>query len=492
MSILIPEETPFFSPVYIPDLPSLSLSEDEKSLISRLQMMAWRQRALMELTDAYYRGEQIITNLRIAIPAELEFLRTIVGWPKVAVDPLVERMSIDGFRLPGATDVDDALQDVWLLNHMDAEQALLFVDAFAMGRGWILGGSPVERGDVPVMCVESPLNIAALWDSRTRKPKSLLQSYWLDSRRHAALYMPDQTVQVAEDDNAVWQIVDRDEHGLGMIPATRLANAARTNNRDGASEITPSVRSLTDQACRAMVQMAIAGEFYSVPQKIILGATEQSFQAADGTPKTAWQTYISSILGLERDENGNLPTVQQMKAYDPSVYSKQVETLAGQVGGEIGANPQELGLYTQGNPVSADAQDLVDGRRNRKARHKQKLFAASLIDSMQIQVRLMNGGVLPEQYRRMAVDWMDPADINLAGMTDAMQKQEAMGAIPGSSDVVLRKLGWNAVERKQLAQDRDDAQALELELANSMAVKAARAAKQVAGDLAPDPVVPAV
>lgn len=489
---MIPEETPSFSPVYIPDLPSLHLSDDERALISKLQMMAWRQRAIMELTDAYYRGEQIITNLRIAIPPELEFLRVIVGWAAMAVDPLVERLSVDGFRLPNATDVDQDMQDVWLLNGMDAKQSLAFTDAFSMGRAWLLGGSPTEAGGVPVMSVESPLNIAATWDAWTAKPKELLQSFWLDNRRHAALYLPNQTVQLAEDDNAVWQLVDRDVHNLGLIPAVRVANAPRSNQPDGASEINPMVRSMIDQACRTLVQLAVAGEFYSVPQRLILGASESDFVAPDGTPKTAWQTYITSVLALERDENGDLPTVTQMKVYDPSVHWKTIEGLAGQVAGLIRANPQEMGLYTQGNPVSSDAQQIVDARRVRWARHKQRLFSASVVESMQISVRLMNEGALPDPYRRMAVDWTDPADLNLAAITDAMAKQEAMGAIPGASDVVQRKLGWNAVERKQLAQDLDEAQQLELELANSMAVKAARAAKQVAGDLAPDPVVPAV
>jgi hypothetical protein len=48
-------------------------------------------------------------------PAELEFLRDVVGWPALAVDPYVERHALDGFRLPNATDADPYLGSLWSL-----------------------------------------------------------------------------------------------------------------------------------------------------------------------------------------------------------------------------------------------------------------------------------------------------------------------------------------------------------------------------------------
>jgi hypothetical protein len=482
---MIPDPSPYFSPVYIPSLSSLSLSEDERQLIGLLQLRAWRQRALMQLTDAYYRGEQVITNLQIAIPPELALLRTLVGWPRIAVDPLVERMVADGFRLPGATDSDTDLEAVWLANDMDAEQTPLFTDAFAMGRGWILLGSPQESGYPAEMCVESPLNIAAQWDVRSRKPKALLQSYWLNDRRHAALYTPEQTIHVDEDDNGQWQLTDRDVHNFGIVPAVRVANAPRSNFRDGASEITAEVMSITDAACRTLLGLEVAREFYSVPQKIILGATEDDFKGADGTTKSAWQAYITRILALERDDEGNLPEIKQFTPYDPAVFTKLIEMYASQMGGILGAPAQELGIYTQGNPVSADAQQVAESRRDRKARHKQRLFAPALVEAMQIAVRFDNNGVLPDKYQRLAVDWTDPAMFNLAAVSDGLYKQVAAGAIPPTSDVTLKRLGYSVVERAQLEQDRakDKAEQLLAEVATSVEGKQARAAKGLNVDI---------
>jgi hypothetical protein len=173
-------------------------------------------------------------------------------------------------------------------------------------------------------------------------------------RRHAALYLPDQTIHVAENDEGA---VGTDRPGQAQLrdgAVIRQANRPRAADRDGSSEITPELMSLTDQGCRTMLNLSVAGEFYSVPQKLILGASESDFVGTDGEQKTAWQTYISHILALQRDEEGQLPEVKQFQAYDPSVFTKVIEMFASQAAGIVAATPQDLGLYTQGNPTSSD------------------------------------------------------------------------------------------------------------------------------------------
>lgn len=480
-----PIRQPYFSPVFIPTLPDLSLSESERATISKLQMRGWRDRYRLELTDSYYRGMQVITNLNIAIPPELTSLRTIVGWPKIAVDPFVERLSCEGFRLHGATDTDQDLEDLWLANGMDAEQSLVYTDALVMGRGWTTVGSPQNPGDAPIISVESPLNMTVAWDVRSQLPKEALQSYWLDGRRHAVLFLLGQTIYLGEDDDGVWQLTNRDKHGFPFIPIQRMANQPRTHQRDGVSEISPELMSITDAACRRILGLEVASEFYSVPQKLILGATESDFVDGAGVQKSAWSTYISRILALERDEDGNVPEVKQFTPYDPSVFTKVVEMYASQAAGIMGANPQDLGLYTQGNPVSADAYNVTEARRDRRAVMKQRLFGVPLVRTMQMAMRFQNRGALPADFERMACDWMSPQLVNFVAMADGLTKLSGAGAIPASSDVTLKRAGFSAVERAQLEQDRKlDLGAQELaELASSLQAKQARADVTVATDI---------
>ena len=442
------------SSAVIPDLPALSLSEADAAQIRRLASRALSERSGLLPTQVSSLAQQQNTNLKIRLPAALALnLPTLVGWAAIAVDPYVEGLSVEVFREPGETDVNQDLADLWDGNGLAAEQSLAFTDTLSMSRSYWTVGSGPEKGDLPRICVESPLNITVGWDMTGRRPMSALQSYTVDSRQHAALYTPEQTIHVAVNDKWQWEITSRDKHGFGYVPVVRMANNPLTTARDGRSEITPALMSIIDSACRRLLGLEVASELYSVPQKLILGATESDFQDAAGATKSAWTTYVTSLLALERDEDGNVPEVHQFQVYDPAVFTKVIEMYASQAAGILAAVPQDLGLYTDGNPTSADSWDAMETRRNRKAIRKQAIFGTALVEVMQLAQRFVTGGPLPEQFRRMAVDWMPPSMPSLAQTADPVTKLIAAGALPARSDVTLKRAGFSAVERAQIEQD---------------------------------------
>jgi len=456
---------PAFSPVSIPTLPLLALSDDEKRIIARLGVSSTQDRVNMELTNAYFMGAQVIDNLEIAIPKELALkLRTLVGWPRGAVDPYVERLAIEGFRLPGATDVDPDLADVWAESGLDAEQSLAFTDALALGRAWWMVGSAEEPGDAPRITVESPLNVAARWDLSGRRVEAAMHSYAEGVEHRASLMLPDQTINLGRDDRGQWAVISRDRHGFGYVPMVRMPNNPRTDNRNGYSEITPELQSIVDGACRTLLGLEVARELYSVPQKLLLGASESDFQNPNGQVRKAWDTYINHILALERDDDGNLPEVKQMVAYDPSTFTKLIEMYASQAAGILASPPQDLGLYTQGNPTSPETYDATETRRNRRTIRKQAQFGVSIVEVMQLAMRFQNNGALPAKFKRMSADWqsvfMPPP---MTG--DTIQKMVQADVLPPHSDVTLKHLGINPTERAQLELDRT-AQAGQVALAD--------------------------
>ncbi|QSR25528.1 phage capsid protein [Nocardioides aromaticivorans] len=464
--------SPSFSSAVTPNLPSLGLSEDERQAISLLRQQYNRLAPSMRLSDLYYRGAQAIKNLRIAVPKELEgHLCTLVGWAAMAVDPYVERLNADAFRQVGATDGDEYLMAMMEANNFASEQSLGYTDALSMGPSYWVVGSPESPGDAPILTVESPLNTAVLWDLRGTSPRAMMQEYWgEDGRRRGALLVPRKTVHLGQNDKGEWEVSGRDDHGFDFVPVVRMANRARTNNRSGSSEITPALQSIIDEACRTLLALAVARELYSVPQKAILGASEDAFKKADGTAASVMETYITKVLGLERDENGELPQLHQFQAYDPSVFTKILDWFASSASGIVAATPQDLGLYTQGNPASAEAGLIADDRRNRRARRMQREFTGPLVDVAKMMVRFDNKGRLPADYERLAVDWA-PVEMQAPGLlSDAVTKEISAGAVPATSDVTLKRLGYNAVDRARLEQDRvaDDARNMAQALAQGL------------------------
>jgi hypothetical protein len=454
----------------VPTLPALSLTEDEQRLANALATRLFQQRPYLELRGLYYDGLQKMQDLGISIPPSLSGLRTVMGWPQIGVDALDERCLVESFRYPGQTDADTDLLDLWLANQMSLESSLAHLDALVYGRSYIVVGAG-ESEAMPLMTVESPLNMTALWDAQTRSIRSAIQVYLntdvssdLYAREVSALYLPGKTIHMAREvskdgvPTGKWEVTNQDEHGFDDPPVVRMANRQRTANREGASEITAAWMNLTDSGCRTLLGMEVGREFHAAPRRYVLGASEENFRKPDGTPISAWDTYVGKIWGLERDEEGNLPQVGQFAPSDPSVYTKLLDSYRADAASVMGVPPHYLGITSEGNPASADAIRASEARLVKRAERAHLAFGAAWTEAMKIALTIRDGQA-PDDAHRIECDWIDPATPTPGATTDALQKQIAAGMVPPTSDVVLRKAGYTALQRAQLAQDRTDYEA---------------------------------
>jgi hypothetical protein len=471
-----------------PSIPELS--DDEQRLVTGLSTKLTYLSTPMLIHNAYYNGTQRLQDLGISVPPQLSGIRTVVDWPRRCIDPLLRRSIPDGFRLPGATDVDDELWTHWQANDLDAEMPLAFLDALIFGRAYAIVGSPDEPGDSPLITVESPLNMTMTWDPRTRKPTAAYQAYEVEGVFRAVLYLPNQTISMSREfpNGTGWSVDDRDVHNFGEVPVVRFVNRARTADREGRSEITQAVMSTTDSACRSLLGMEIAREFYSIPHRYIMGAQESDFVDASGNAKTAMQMTMSKFLAFERDEEGNVPTVGQFTAFDPSVFTKIIDSHAQQMASATGYPPSYFGLTTTANPASADAIRLAENGLVERAKEVQNQFSGPLETVMRLAWRFANNGQkVPAEMQLLETDWIDPKTPTPAATTDAIYKQITAGAIPATSDVTLKALGWSGVERARLEVDRkvDAGASVLAELATSLQAKEARVDMTVARDINP-------
>ena len=473
----------------LPGATVTGLSDGEQALVNGLAAKLTFLSPTMMVRNAYYEGTQRLRDLGVSIPPQLAGVRTVVDWPRICVDPLIMRCILDGFRLPTATDVDSELAEHWAANDMEAEAPLAFLDALVYGRGYVIVGSPDSPGDSPVVTVESPLNCTLTWDPRTRRTTAAYQAFEAEGVYRAVLYLPDQTISMSrESTGGGWVIDDRDEHNFGEVPVVRLANRMRAADREGRSEITPAVMNTTDSACRSLLGMEIAREFYSVPHRYLLGATESDFQDASGNAKSALDMVMSKFLAFERDEDGQAPTVGQFQAFDPSVFTKILDSHAQLMASYTGFPPSYFGQTTTANPASADAIRVTENGIDRRGEQVQRQFSDPLRRVAGLIWRFANGGaVLPVDLKRLQVDWADAATPTPAATSDAMFKQVQMGAVPATSDVTLKRLGYSGVERARLAADRalDAGASVLAELATSLQAKEARADVTVARDINP-------
>ena len=443
--------------VTVPELPLLGLSDDESTLIDmhRAELMA--ARFPLELRDCYYNGEQVIRDLKISIPPQLQGLHTVIGWPQIGVDALEQRLDIEAWRYAGAPEASDELEEIIEANGLLNESQLAHLDSFIYGRSYAAGGSSEDPEAPPVITIESPMDMTLDYDARLRAARSALRLYKVGDAQAAVLYLPNQTVHVQQSDSGGWEVTDRDMHDLGMVPVVRFANRPRAAERVGKSEINSAVMGITDAACRTLLGMEVAREFYGAPQRYILGASESAFQDAEGNAKNAWETYIGRVLALERDEDGEIPQVGTFAAYDPSAYTKIVDLYARIMATQLGLPPHYLG-YTTDNPASADAIRSTEAQLVKRAERKQASLGGPWSQVMRLALLIWHGEV-PDRARRIETVWRNPATPTMAAQTDATVKLVSAGIIPPESEVALEMVGLTEAQRQRVRADRRRVQA---------------------------------
>ncbi|HUR05405.1 MAG TPA: phage portal protein [Nonomuraea sp.] len=445
--------------VSIPELPLLTLSDDELSLVNLLRADMLRDRWELKLRDAYFNGEQLVRDLGISIPPQLRGLHTVIGWPRVGVESLEERLDLEAFRWADGSDSSE-LTEIADSNDLFDESSLAHLDALVYGREYLAVGSGDCDSDCPpLISAESPLDMTLMWDARLRMGTAALRECAADTyiesgpeERMLVLYLPDQTVMCLPSESGGWEVVDRDIHKLGVVPVIRMANRQRTADRVGKSEITPEVMSITDAACRRLMGMEVAAEFFGAPQRYILGASESAFQDAEGNALDAWQTYIGRMLGLERDENGDIPTVGQFPAHDPSGMTKIIDLYARIMSSQFGLPPHMLG-YTTDNPASADAIRSTEAKLVKRSERRIRRFGAAWQDAMRLALWVRDGEP-PDKTRRIETVWRNPATPTVAAQVDATVKLVQAGVLPADSDVTLEMAGFTEGQRQRIAADR--------------------------------------
>jgi hypothetical protein len=240
--------------------------------------------------------------------------------------------------------------------------------------------------------------------------------------------------------------------------------------------------SITDAACRTMLGLAVAGEFYSAPQRYVLGADESFFLNPDGTQKSGWETYLGRVLGVTAsDDSTTTPTVGTFQAYDPSVFTKVIDNYAQRMSALTGLPPHVLGFATT-NPTSADAIRSAEMELTRRADHKTVAFGKSWRNVMSLAL-LVRDGKLPD--KPISPLWSSTATPTIAATTDAIFKQITAGYLPPTSDVVGEVLGYTAEQRERIEADRitDAGQSFLNALAHSIGAKDARVDQGLARDI---------
>ena len=448
------------SPIAL-SLPTLALSESEQQILGKLQVQLARYKPENQLKADYYDAKAQMADLRIAIPPTLSGMEVAVGWPAAAVDCVEERLDFEAW-LPGTNvEGDDpfGLQEVYMSNDLDTESQKAHLDGLIHGVGFVAVTTGFEGEADPLITIESPLNATAIWDPRTRRATSAyLQRLDVDGRvASACLLLPEQTLwmecQTNQDGSIIpgsWKIIERDFHNLGRVAIAQFVNRPRSATGSGHSEITETVRRLTQSGLRTIAAAEVSREYFAAPQRYVLGAKESFFTDAEGSPIPAWKSYMGRMLALERDEYGDLPDVKEFRGAGLETFFTMLKSLAQLLSGEAGIPQNYLGFSTD-NPPSAEAINAMEARLVKRAERRQKYFGRGWAEVARLAIMVRDGkSTLSNDELAIRPKWRPAHTPTTAAAADAIQKLVSSGVLPAQSRVTWDRLDIPRADQQQI------------------------------------------
>ena len=321
-----------------------------------------RKRPRVRTRYDFYEMKNRVFDFGISTPPELRHWMGTLGWCAKAVDSLADRLLFREF--------DD---DIYGMNQIfEQNQKDIFVDAAILGA--LISSCDfvyitADEDGFPRFKVIDGAHATGEIDPVTNMLKegyAVLEWNEYDNPILEAYLLPGIT-QIFERG----KLVEKIETGIDwplLVPIINRPDAVRPF---GHSRISRACMSHVAAAVRTAKRSEIASEFYSFPQRYILGMEE----GAERLDK--WRATMSSLLRIDKDSDGDHPVVGQFNQQSMTPHTDQLRMFAGLFAGETGLTLDDLG-FPSVNPSSAEAIKSSHETLRLTARKAQRDFSVGL------------------------------------------------------------------------------------------------------------------
>jgi len=326
------------------------------------------KRGRVKLRYKYYDMKHWAYDPGITIPSALkEQYKATLGWCGKAVDGLADRLVFRGF----SPDNDNFnLNQIYQMNNADVlfDSAILgalisscdFIyistDESGYPRLQVISGGDATGVMDPITMMLNEGYAVLERDSETERPT--LEAYFIAGR---TTYIQGRTI---------WSVTNEAPYAL-MVPIVYRPDASRPF---GHSRISRACMYLQEYAKRVLERSEISAEFYSWPQRYVVGM-DPAAEHMD-----AYKAAMSMMLQFDKDEDGESPSLGQFAQQSMSPYTEQLRTAASAFAGETGLTLDDLGFVSD-NPSSAEAIKASHENLRLAARKAQRTFGTGFLNA---------------------------------------------------------------------------------------------------------------
>lgn len=323
-----------------------------------------RRRASVQKRYRYYEMHNAIVDNSMMIPEGFRWLKPVLGWCAKAVDSLADRIVFDTFDNDNfdvneifSLNSRDIFFDSAILSALISSCCFAYVSAGTDGypRLQVLDGGNATGIIDPITNLLTE-GYAAL--ERDDNGRPILEAYF--TCEQTVFYRPGAEPEY-HPNPAPYAL---------LVPIINRPDAVRPF---GHSRISRACMEYVQGALRTLRRSEISAEFYSFPQKYVLGLSPEAERM------NKWQATYSSFLQFDKDEDGDHPVIGQFQQQSMTPYMEQLKSLASLFAGETGLTLDDLGFVTS-NPSSEEAIKASHENLRLTARKAQRTFGSGFLN----------------------------------------------------------------------------------------------------------------
>lgn len=335
----------------------------------RTKLEARRDRVLTRYK--YYEMKNAKPDPSPIIPESMKMnYLSVLGWCGKAVDALADRLAFREFK-----DDDFELNEIFRMNNPDVFFDSAILSALISSCCFVYI-SPDETG-YPRLQVIDGSNATGIIDPITGLLKEGYAVLERDSNGNVLLeayFVAGRTDYYPKKSNTVVPVepysVKNSAPAPLLVPVIYKPDAKRPF---GHSRISRACMNVMDKARNTITRTEVSSEFYSFPQRYVLGTS------SDAEPLDKWKSTIATLMEITKDEDGDHPVagVFQQQSMEPNI--SQLRMYASVFAGETGLTLDDLGFATD-NPSSSDAIAAAHENLRLAARKAQRTFGSGFLN----------------------------------------------------------------------------------------------------------------
>lgn len=312
----------------------------------------------------YYEMKNIARDSSL-IPPGMEWMKSTVGWCAKAVDSLADRLVFHSFQ-----NDNFELTEIFSMNNPDILFDNAVLSALISSCCFIYISADVNG--YPRLQVIDGGNATGILDPITgllKEGYAVLERDDNESPILEAWFTTGRTEYIQKGASKT-QVINNPAPYPLLVPIINRPDAVRPF---GHARISRACMDITNSALRTIKRSEVSAEFYSFPQKYVLGLDP------DAEPMEKWKATVSTLLSFTKDEDGDRPSVGQFSQQSMSPYTEQLRTFAALFAGETGLTLDDLGFVSD-NPSSAEAIKASHENLRLTARKAQRTFGSGFLN----------------------------------------------------------------------------------------------------------------